>query len=119
MSKENPKFENIDDYLSQVSNEARTIISKLREIIKEEAPNMEELIRYDMPSFQLNGKYIAHIAAFKNHVGVYGISIESLKDELKPYLQEKGTIQFQLNESVPYDLFRKLVVYRVEQEILN
>lgn len=119
MSIDNPKFESIDDYLDQIPESARNIIEKLRQIINDVAPNTVELIRYDMPSFQLGDKYIVHIAAFKNHIGVYGISSEALNDELQPYLREKGTIQFQIAETVPYDLFKKLIKFRVEKEILN
>jgi len=119
MSIQKPKFKDIDDYINQSTPEAKVILQKLREIIHQEAPEVIELIRYDMPSYELQGKYIAHIAAFKKHIGVYGISIEEMKAELMPYLQEKGTIQFQLTGSIPYDLFKKLVNYRVQKEILS
>lgn len=119
MSIQNPKFSDINDYIKHAAPEAQKILQNLRDIIHSEAPDVVELIRYDMPSYELNGKYIAHIAAFKKHIGVYGISIEKMKSELTPYLQEKGTMQFQLDETVPYDLFKRLVNYRVQKEILE
>ena len=69
-----------------------------------------------MPGFYLNGMLV-WFGAHKKHVGFYptGSGIEAFPEELKGYKFSKGAVQFPLNQPIPYDLIRKIVKYRVEE----
>jgi uncharacterized protein YdhG (YjbR/CyaY superfamily) len=70
-----------------------------------------------MPTFKLNGKGLVYFAAFENHIGFYPIpsGVEAFKEELSPYKQGKGSVQFPLDEPIPYDLVARIVQFRVKE----
>lgn len=110
------KITSIDAYIAQYPKDIQTILNKIRQVIKETAPEAKEKISYQMPTFYLSGNLV-HFAAFKNHIGFYPTptGIESFKNELFMYKGGKGSIQFPLDQPIPYDLIRKIVAYRVNE----
>lgn len=111
------KFNTVDEYIKTFPNDVSSILEKMRQTIQKAAPEAVEAISYQMPTFKLNGKNLVHFAAFKNHVGFYPIpsGIEAFKKELAPYEQGKGSVQFPIDKAVPYDLVRKIVIFRVKE----
>jgi uncharacterized protein YdhG (YjbR/CyaY superfamily) len=109
-------YETIDEYIASFSEDVRDILEKLRQIIKESAPDAKETMVYGIPTFRLKCNLV-HFAAFKNHIGFYPTpsAIEAFKEELAPYKQSKGTIQFPLNKPIPFDLVKRIVRFRIEQ----
>jgi uncharacterized protein YdhG (YjbR/CyaY superfamily) len=71
-----------------------------------------------MPTFKLNGNLV-HFAAYKNHIGFYSApsGIEAFKRELSPYKWSKGAVQFPLDRPIPLDLVKKIVVFRVKENL--
>ncbi len=110
--------DNIDEYISGFPVEIQEILTTIREIVRQEAPQAEERIRYRMPTFYLHGNLV-HFAAFKNHIGIYPTpaGIEEFAEELSPYRTSKGAIQFPLNRPIPFGLIRKIVAFRVKQNL--
>ncbi len=90
----------------------------MRQTIREAAPEATETISYRMPAFKLNGMLV-WFAAFKGHIGFFPktAAIEALKEELAPYIKGKGTLQFPLRKPIPYDLVKKVVAFRVKEEL--
>ncbi|MHC1683098.1 MAG: iron chaperone [Clostridiaceae bacterium] len=118
---ENKKTSNtIDEYIDQFSPEVQEILKTIREIVKEVAPEAKEKISYGMPTFTLNGNLV-HFAAFKNHIGFYPTptGIDEFKEELSQYKGAKGSVQFPLNKPIPYELIKKIVKFRVEENKLK
>jgi uncharacterized protein YdhG (YjbR/CyaY superfamily) len=111
------QFSTIDEYIKTFPTNTQSLLQKMRQIIKEAAPEAVEAISYQMPTFKLNGKNLVHFAAFKNHIGFYPIpsGIEAFKKELSPYKQGKGSVQFPIDKPIPYDLVEKIVKYRVRE----
>jgi len=109
--------ETIDGYIIEFPTEVQQRLQRLRQVILEAAPDAEETIRYQMPTFQLAGKNLVHFAAFQHHIGFYPIpsGIAAFKKELSPYKQGKGSVQFPLDEPVPYELVKKIVAFRVKE----
>lgn len=112
------RFETIDEYIATFPRNVQDILQELRQTIQDSAPNAKEAISYQMPTFKLNGNLV-HFAAFKNHIGFYPTSsaISHLKKELSRYEVSKGTIRFPINEPIPFDLIRKIVKYRVKENL--
>lgn len=111
-------YETIDDYISTFSPDIQEILSKIRKVIKEAAPDAKEKISYQMPTFALHGNLV-HFAAFKNHIGFYPTpnGIDAFREELSVYKGAKGSIQFPLNQPMPYELISKIVKFRVAENI--
>ena len=108
----------IDDYILQFSQEIQDILIMLRKVIKESAPDAEEKISYQMPTFVLHGNLV-HFAAYKNHIGFYPSpsGIVAFKNELSKYKGAKGSVQFPIEQPLPYDLISKIVKFRVAENI--
>ncbi|WP_370573205.1 iron chaperone [Methanomethylovorans sp.] len=118
MEKITPKtqFRNIDEYISTFPENIQAILYKLRKIIRESAPEAEEAISYGMPTFKLNGNLV-HFAAYKNHIGFYPTpsGIIAFKGELSSYKQAKGSVQFPIDEPIPFDIVKQIVEFRVKE----
>lgn len=109
------KYKNVDDYISRASKETQPLLIEIRQIIKEQAPEAEERISYQMPAYFLNGPLV-YFGGFKNHVSLFaaGSSIaKKYAKELEDYKQSKGTIQFPLNETLPKTVIANIVKDRV------
>jgi uncharacterized protein YdhG (YjbR/CyaY superfamily) len=116
ISKIQPKT--IDGYIAMFPKNVQDMLKKLRRVIGESAPGAEETISYGIPTFKLNG-YLVHFAAYKNHIGFYPTSsgIEAFKKELLSYKWAKGSVQFPLDKPIPFDLVKKIVAYRVKENL--
>jgi uncharacterized protein YdhG (YjbR/CyaY superfamily) len=117
--KRDRKPETIDAYIAGYPKEVQKRLERLREVIHTAAPAAEEAIRYQMPTFRLAGKNLVHFAAFAAHIGFYPIpsGIAAFQKELSAYKQGKGSVQFSLDEPVPYELVKKIVAYRVKETV--
>jgi len=111
------EYTTIDEYIKTFPENVQKILEKVRQTIKKAAPDAAEAISYRMPTFKLKGKNLVHFAAFKNHIGFYPIpsGIEAFKEELSVYKQGKGSVQFPLDQPIPYELISRIVEFRVKE----
>jgi uncharacterized protein YdhG (YjbR/CyaY superfamily) len=111
-------FKTIDEYINTFPEDVRRILNELRQTIKEVAPEAEETINYQIPTFTLNGNLV-HFAAFENHIGFYPTpsGMEAFKKELSSYKGAKGSVQFPIDQPLPLPLIRKIVKYRVKENL--
>lgn len=118
MKENNITPKSIDEYILQFSPNIQEILKKLRKVIKEVAPDAQEKISYQMPTFVLHGNLV-HFAAFKNHIGFYPTpsAIEAFSEELSKYKGGKGSVQFPMEEPIPYELIREIVKFRVFENL--
>jgi len=116
----NTSFNSIDEYIEQFPEEIQTILQKIRSVIKEAAPEATEKISYQMPTFFLKGNLV-HFAAYKNHIGFYPAprGIEKFKEELSQFKGAKGSVQFPMDKPLPLELIRRIVLFRVEENLTN
>lgn len=108
----------IDEYILQFSPEVQETLQSLRKVIKEAAPDAEEKISWQMPTFALHGNLV-HFAAFKKHIGFYpgANGIETFKQKISEYKSSKGAVQFPIEKPLPYDLISEIVRFRVVENI--
>ncbi len=113
-SKEPPK--SIDEYIAGFPEDVQAILQKIRSTIKRAAPDAEEAVKYGIPTFVLNGNLV-HFGGFQKHIGFYPTpsGIEEFKDELSVYKSAKGSVQFPLDQPMPYSLISKIVVFRAKK----
>ncbi len=114
----NQKSKEIDAYIAGFPPEVQEILEKIRMTIREAAPDAAETISYQMPTFTLKGNLV-HFAAFKKHIGFYPAptGIEAFKDELSVYKGGKGSVQFPLDQPIPFDLIGRIVEFRVKENL--
>jgi uncharacterized protein YdhG (YjbR/CyaY superfamily) len=108
----------INEYIAEFPEDVQKKLQEMRATIKAAAPAAQEKISYQMPTFYLHGNLV-HFAAHTSHIGFYPApsGIEAFKQELAPYKSSKGAIQFPINEPLPLDLVKKIVKFRVEENI--
>ena len=112
------QFNTIDEYIKTFPEHVQIILEKMRVTIRKAAPEAKETISYQIPTFRLTGNLV-HFAGYKNHRGFYPApsGIEAFKKELSPYKGAKGSVQFPIDKPVPYDLVKKIVLFRVQENL--
>jgi uncharacterized protein YdhG (YjbR/CyaY superfamily) len=107
----------IDEYIAASAPEAQAILTRIRNAVRAAAPEAEELISYRMPAFRLR-RILVYFAAFKAHIGFFPpVSGDaSLEKALSPYAGPKGNLKFPLDQPIPYDLIKRIVLLRVKQD---
>jgi len=108
----------VDEYISGFPAETQTLLNEMRALIRACAPDATETMSYAIPTFDLNGRHLVHFAGYEHHIGLYPTSsgIAAFEAELTPYKSARGSVQFPLDEPLPADLIRRMVVFRLEEE---
>ena len=108
----------IDEYIARYPEDIQEILEKIRMTIREAAPEADERVSYQIPTFALEGNLV-HFAAYKNHIGFYPTpsGIEEFEEELSFYVGGKGSVKFPLDKPIPYDLITKIVRFRVKENL--
>jgi uncharacterized protein YdhG (YjbR/CyaY superfamily) len=108
----------IDEYIKYSPLPAQKKLAEMRRIVKEVAPEAQEKISYRMPAFFLGGILI-YFAAFAKHIGFYpgANGVAAFEKELSKYKHAKGSIQFPINEPLPVELIKKIVKYKIKENL--
>ena len=109
---------NVDEYIATFPEATQQLLRKLRKAIREAAPQAEEFISYQMPAYKQNGMLV-YFAGYANHIGFYPTSsgIRFFKKELAGYKTSKGAVQFPIDKSIPLSLVKKMVKFRVKENL--
>ncbi|WAC15279.1 iron chaperone [Dyadobacter pollutisoli] len=113
------KPQTIDEYIAGFPKETQPVLEEIRKTIQKAAPEAEEIISYDMPTFTLGGSYLIYFAGWKKHVALYPVSgalLEELGEELSKYKGTKGSVHFPLDKPMPLDLITRIVKIRMRDE---
>ena len=112
------KATSIDAYISQCDVQYQALLQQLKQYIQKYAPEASEKISYGMPTFYYHGNLV-HFALAKHHIGFYptpnGIYAFEKQFKKRGLKYSKGTVQFPLNQEMPWDLIAEIVTYRVAQ----
>jgi uncharacterized protein YdhG (YjbR/CyaY superfamily) len=111
-----PHPKTVDEYLALVeSNEVRASLAQLREIIRDEVPQAEEMMSYGIPTYKLHG-FLASFGAFKNHCSFFpGHTVADFTEQLKGFKTSKGTVQFPHTQPLPEGLVRAMLRARLAE----
>jgi uncharacterized protein YdhG (YjbR/CyaY superfamily) len=114
----NVGFHSIDEYIATFPPEIQALLESVRATIHAAAPEAEEKISYQMPTFVLNGNLV-HFAAFKQHIGLYPApsGIGAFQQELAPYKGAKGSVRFPISQPLPLELISAIVRFRVAENL--
>jgi uncharacterized protein YdhG (YjbR/CyaY superfamily) len=104
----------IDSYIAQYPASTQKILNKIRNAVREVAPDATEKMSYGIPTLWQK-RNIIHYGAYPNHIGIYPgpRTIELFQEQLTIYETSKGTIKLPLDKPIPYDLIRNLTEFSV------
>jgi uncharacterized protein YdhG (YjbR/CyaY superfamily) len=111
-------FTSVDEYIALQPEPARVALRQVRDAIRLAAPEAEELLAYNMPSYKLHGTVFVHFAGWKDHYSLYGATkavLAAFKSELRRHEIAKGTIRFPLSEPVPMTLIERIAKLRAKE----
>ena len=114
------EFKTIDEYIAIFPKNIQATLQEMRQGVKEAAPQAEEVISYQMPAFKQNG-ILVYFAALKNHISFFPTSsgVAAFKEELAGCVTSKGTVQFPLDKPLPIELVKRIVRFRVKENLSN
>lgn len=121
MGTPSPTYATVDDYIAAMPEAVRPILDTLRAVIKAEAPDATEAIKYGIPTYIWHGNLV-YFAAWKKHVSMYPVTDEmeaALPDMASYKTSGKGTVQFPLNKPLPLALIRSIVQFRLRENQRN
>ena len=95
--REKKNFQTVDEYIKTFPENVQIILENIRQTIRKVAPEAAEAISYGIPTLPS--------------------AAQSFKKELSEYKQGKGSVQFPLDKPIPYDLVKKIVIFRVRESL--
>ena len=115
----NTKPTTVNEYIKSFPKSTQILLKQVRAVIKEAAPEAEELIGYGMPGYKLNKKPLVYFAGYEKHIGFYATpnGHEKFAKEFSKYKQGKGSVQFPIDEPMPLALIKKVVIFRVKENL--
>jgi uncharacterized protein YdhG (YjbR/CyaY superfamily) len=105
-------------HLKKFDKPQRDALQAVRVAIAELLPDADEVIKYGIPTFALDGKGVIGFDGYKNHNSIFpysGSINEILKADLAKYVQTKGSIHFEKEKPFPKFLLKKIIKARIKQ----
>lgn len=109
-------YKNIDEYIANFPSDTQNILTKIRRMALEKMPSgASEAIKYGIPTIQIKGKNTFHFAGYDSHIGLYPASDDMVKSipELESHRTGKGTLQFKIDQEIPYRLIKEVINYLI------
>lgn len=113
-----PKPATIDEYIESFPPRVQPILRSLRGTIAKAAPGAEEAIKYNLPTFVLEGNLV-FFGGFNFHCSLFafGSHRAKFKARLAKYKTGKGSVQFPYGQKLPVGLIRDIVRSRVRENL--
>lgn len=105
----------VDAYIAKLSEEHKSAIQRVRDIIRSVAPTATEEIHMSVPTFMYHGPLVS-FAVVRKHCSFFVRSpalMQAMQKELAPYVAGPGTLRFSHMEPLPTPLLRAIVKARM------
>jgi len=114
--KSSDKVMNVDAYIESLPENRKEALAKVRSIILETIPEAEESMRYNMPTYDAAGEFLAALASQKQYVSLYMNSevVAIHSDDLSHLNVGKSCIRFTKLEKLPLDVIRIMLEETLE-----
>lgn len=99
-------------YYAPLTDPHRDTILTMRDRILDVVPDADEVIKYSMPTFVVDGIPVCGLLANKKHIGYYpysGSVLPQFPDLLEKYGGTKGALHVPLGTPLPKSTVRKLI----------
>lgn len=104
-------WDTVDDYVDSLEGSQRQVVERLRQLIRQELPDVTEAIKWSQPVFS-GSRQIAYIKAFKNHVNLGFFQAAALDDPsgtLEVAAARMGHVKITEPADVDEDVLRALL----------
>ena len=105
-------------HLKKFGPEQKKVLTDLRDHIASKLPSADQVIKYGIPTFLIEGVPVIGFDGYKAHNSIFpysGSFNARLKKDLEKYVQTKGSIHFDCGKSIPKPLINKILVERIQQ----
>lgn len=103
----------IEDYLDKATPTQKAEFERIRKIVRELAPEAEEVMSYGIPTFKHKRRPLIYFGAFKDHMSIFPASDEMMETipELSKFRTSKGTLRYTEDNLIPDSLVKKFIRY--------
>lgn len=110
----------VDEYIDNAHEAATEKLREIRSILKEVAPDAEEMLKWGQPVF-VEKRILFSFSAFKSHLNFMptGSSLDPFRADLESYKTGKDTIQFPYDKPLPRQLITKIAAHRRRDVLEN
>ncbi|MFJ2619563.1 iron chaperone [Glutamicibacter sp. NPDC087344] len=111
------KIQTVQEYFSAVEPGFRAELERIRELVMDLVPGLEETLSYSMPTLKYKGRALVYFTASKKHLSFYPSSwaIEELAERLTDYKTTVHAIQFTPAHPLPAELIKDLVLAHMRE----
>lgn len=104
----------VTDYLEQLDDDNRRALERIRTLVHEIIPDVEETKSYGIPTYKYKGTYLVAFAKNKSFLSLYPGSevLETHEAELKGFAHSKGTISFTPDTELSDAVLRAIITDR-------
>ncbi|MFG2334153.1 iron chaperone [Streptomyces sp. NPDC048604] len=106
------KASDVDGYLTEVPEERRVMLTKMRELCREELVGFDEVMAYGMPAYERDGACEIAFASQKQYISFYLMRSdvrEAFEERLAVQDMGKGCLRFRRPENIDFGLLRDLL----------
>jgi len=106
----------IDDFMPSLTPENKQVIGHMYAIVRQQVPDATEELSYGMPAFKWRGKGLIAVMPTKDGLSLYPFcAVSRLGIDLSDYAMTSGSIHFSLEQPVPDELLKQIIIARQQQ----
>ena len=113
-----PRFNSVEDYLASLDPTKEKTLRSVIDLILTQFPELESKISWNVPTIHRSGKYVAGIAAYKQHLTFSPWSprvIAAFKGRLGKFVLFKNCFQVPIDWEIDRELVKDLVRARLAE----
>lgn len=106
------KASDVDGYLTEVPEERRAALNRVRQLCRAELTGFDEVMAYGMPAYERDGVAEIAFASQKQYISFYLMRSdvrEAFDERLADQDMGKGCLRFRRLEGIDFDLLRDLL----------
>jgi uncharacterized protein YdhG (YjbR/CyaY superfamily) len=110
----------VNDYLDNLPEGQKKLLSSMRKSIRETCPRADEIFSYHMPGYKYLGKPLFYFAAFKDHCSLFGISKKmfiEFKKDLSAFKIVGSTLRVDVKRPLSDTLLKQLISSKMKEII--
>lgn len=113
-----PRFSSVENYLASLDPTKARTIGAVLDFIVSEFPELESKISWNVPTVHRDGKYVAGICAYKNHLTFSPWSPRIMEDfdvRLRNLVRKKNCFHIPVDWEIDRELLNDLVRARLAE----
>lgn len=109
-------YKTINEYHQAFPKDLQERMQTIRELVHKIAPEVEEVISYQIPAFKIGKAFLIYYSAYEKHISLSSPWSEALlaefASELKGLKVSKSAIQLPNDKPLPLDFIEQLLKFR-------